>query len=324
MNAEIVEIPIKKEIISCLDNEKNKSLIKRMLGGNSSFEQELLSLIINDEKLSNCRPQTIIEGALQVKALNLSFNKTIGDAYLIPYEKKICNYGEWKNELVAQVQISYRGLKKILLRNPLVLNITEYFAKDGEIKFFGYGDSDFIINPSQEEITIEKINERNAKQTIGYAVIINLKDGRDFRKFWTMERCKKHGLRYSKSIDNGQFKKNSPWATDFDAMAMKTVIKSLAKSSGLLGGTDEKVIELDQAVVEDEKYDYVDGVGVIRNISPQNSPDKNTPYNLFIKLINGLNKTQEEKEKLIEEWNMTDGDIDLQRSLYNRIKTTNK
>ncbi|MDR2609285.1 MAG: recombinase RecT [Rickettsiales bacterium] len=322
-----MEIPIKKEIISCLDNEKNKGLIKRMLGGNNSFEQELLSLIINDEKLSSCKPQTIIEGALQVKALNLSFNKTIGDAYLIPYEKKTKNKdGKYESEFVAQVQISYKGLKKILLRNPLLLNIVEYFAKEGEVEFTGYGDDNFIINAPTGEITLDDIDKRNSKNTIGYAVIINLKDGRDFRKFWSVRRCREHGLKYSKSVSNGNFFTGSPWSVDFDAMAMKTVIKSLAKSSGLLRGIDEKAIELDQATIENEKYEYVDGVETkaIENNTVPKLENNNTPFNKFLTLLDSQNKTEEEKAKLIDEWDMANDDINAQRALYNRVRTTNK
>ncbi|MDR0571842.1 MAG: hypothetical protein LBG48_03260 [Rickettsiales bacterium] len=47
-------------------------------------------------------------------------------------------------------------------------------------------------------------------------------------------------------------------------------------------------------------------------------------YEFFIKLLNSLSKTEEEKTKLVDEWNMIDDDIDAQRALYNRVKTTNK
>lgn len=289
------------EIYSILDNQNNIALTKRVLGENNSFNQELLSVLVNDEKLCSCKPQTIFEGALQIRSLGLSFNKVIGDAYLIPYENKKYKNGSWIVEsYTAQVQISYKGIKKLLLRNHNVKKISECFVKEGEIKFYGYGEEDFdLIFPNDKEITVKMIDERNKKETIGYAVIIELKDGTQLKKFWSKEKCKEHGLKYSKTVETDKesgityFKKNSQWSTNFDNMAMKTVMKKLAKDSGLLGSLEEKAIEIDQSVIEDEKYKYVDNP----TYEDEYIEEENIKY---IKPANTIIEVEEKKEENIQ------------------------
>lgn len=273
----------RNEVMSYLDNKQNQELVSRMLGGNNNFSQDLLSLLVNDEKLASCKPQTIIEGALQVKSLGLSFNKAIGDAYLIPYEnkkpvKQQNGYTQWVVEsMSAQVQISYKGIKKLLMRNPNVESINECFVRDGEIEFSGYEDYEFELKmPPRDKISIKDIDVRNSKPVVGYAVIIKLKDGSDFRKFWSVERCRQHGLKYSKGVKDGEFMPRTQWADNFDNMAMKTVIKQLAKTSGLLGNDEERVIGLDQAVVEGERFEYPDNPNSdnqeIKDVTPVSAP----------------------------------------------------
>jgi recombination protein RecT len=69
-----------------------------------------------------------------------------------------------------------------------------------------------------------------------------------FRKtiYWTKEQVEKHRKKFSKS-DFG-------WKNDWDAMAMKTVLKSLLSKWGILS------IELQKAVIEDDEERVVKDV----------------------------------------------------------------
>jgi recombination protein RecT len=62
----------------------------------------------------------------------------------------------------------------------------------------------------------------------------------------TKEEAEAHGRKYSKSYSKGV------WATDFDSMALKTVLKLLLSKFGILSIEMQRAITLDQAEVKGE------------------------------------------------------------------------
>jgi recombinational DNA repair protein RecT len=107
-------------------------------------------------------------------------------------------------------------------------------------------------------------------------------------------------------------KMKSIWNTWEDEMYLKTIIKRACKRFFY-----DIVKEIDD---EDNKsYDLS-----LMGKEEERVQSKNTPRNFFEKLLNSLNKTEEEKKKLMEEWDMTDDDIDLQRTLFERVKKSGK
>ncbi|BCB04791.1 hypothetical protein KH172YL63_29240 [Bacillus sp. KH172YL63] len=93
-------------------------------------------------------------------------------------------------------------------------------------------------NPLTEEIDID-FEQRESEAVIGYAAYFELLNG--FRKtvYWTREHVEKHRKKFSKS-DFG-------WKNDWDAMAMKTVLKNLLSKWGILS------VEMQKAVIEDNE-----------------------------------------------------------------------
>ena len=70
-----------------------------------------------------------------------------------------------------------------------------------------------------------------------------------------------HALRYSQTYKStiGYIKEQSKWTTDFDAMALKTVIKLNLSKNGVLSTELQDAIRADQSVMREEnKYEYTD------------------------------------------------------------------
>jgi recombination protein RecT len=68
-----------------------------------------------------------------------------------------------------------------------------------------------------------------------------------------------HALRYSQTYKstNAYIKEQSKWTTDFDAMALKTVIKLNLSKNGVLSTELQEAIRADQSVMREEnKYEY--------------------------------------------------------------------
>lgn len=90
------------------------------------------------------------------------------------------------------------------------------------------------------EIEIDPF-ERISNKKIGYFAFIETLNG--FRKtlYMTVEEVIEHAQQYSK----GYSSKNSVWATDFDAMALKTCLRLLLSKYGIMS------VEMQKAYIED-------------------------------------------------------------------------
>ena len=84
--------------------------------------------------------------------------------------------------------------------------------------------------------------------------------------YMTKEKMEEHAQRYSQaySYDKRNGYKNSPWSTNFDAMATKTVLKLLIAKYGIMSIDMESsnlatALAADGAAIDaNGKYDYVD------------------------------------------------------------------
>ena len=83
--------------------------------------------------------------------------------------------------------------------------------------------------------------EQESDTAIGYCASFELLSG--FRKvvYWTKDAVIKHAKRFSKSYNSS----SSPWQSDFDAMAMKTVLAYTLRHWGPMS------IEMQKAMAED-------------------------------------------------------------------------
>jgi recombination protein RecT len=165
--------------------------------------------------LQKAEPMSVISSAMIAATLDLPVDKNLGYAWIVPYGGR------------AQFQLGYKGYIQLALRSGQYRFINVTPIHEGELKKW---------NPLTEEIEID-FEERKSDVIVGYAAYFELLNG--FRKtiYWTREQVEKHRKKFSKS-DFG-------WKNDWDAMAMKTVLKSLLSKWGILS------IEMQKAVIED-------------------------------------------------------------------------
>lgn len=217
-------------------SETNLEELKKTLGTKQAaqaFLAELWNVVSEkDSQILNCEKETIISGALQVARLGLSFSRSLGQAALVPYAGK------------AQLQIMYKGLIQLALR-------TGKFKKMGVVEIY---QSEFKRwNKLEEELEI--LDKKTADNTIvGYYAFFETIDGFKKCDYWDIEKVKNHAEKFSKTVNL----KDGVWNKHFDAMAKKTALKSLIRTYGLLDMSLIHAMEVDQAVVENEKIIYVD------------------------------------------------------------------
>lgn len=183
----------------------------------SQFMTSIVNLYSSEKTLQKCEPMSVISSAMVAATLDLPVDKNLGYAWIVPYGNQ------------AQFQLGYKGYIQLALRTGQYRSINVVEVYEGQLTKW---------NPLSEELELD-FEGKESDKVVGYAGYFELING--FRKtvYWTRDQIEAHRKKFSKS-DFG-------WKKDFDAMAKKTVLKSLLSKWGILS------IEMQNAFNEDEK-----------------------------------------------------------------------
>ena len=109
--------------------------------------------------------------------------------------------------------------------------------------------------------------KRTSDKVVGYIAYFKLVNGFEKMLYMDREDMEAHASKYSQAYNADKRYNNSRsvWTTNFDTMALKTVLKQLISKYGIMsidmqgGDTMAKAISSDQAVIrEDGTPDYID------------------------------------------------------------------
>lgn len=166
------------------------------------FVRIAITSIRQNPKLAKCSQESLL-GALMTSAQLGLEPGILGQAYLIPYGNNV------------QFQIGYKGMIELLRRSG---QLSDIYAC--EI----HKNDDFQITLGLHRDIKHNINfNEDRGEVVGYYAVAVLKDGANSFEFMTKKQVEEHRKKFSKASNN------SPWTTDFDEMAKKTVIKKLLK-----------------------------------------------------------------------------------------------
>lgn len=231
-----------EKILQNLLKENNKKL-KAVLGDNAnSFMVSLVNLYNND--LKDVDPTTVLNSAFIAAALKLPIEKNLGFAYIVAYKDN-------KNGTkLAQFQLGYKGMMQLALRSGGVKKLNAIPIYEGQIKSF---------NPLTEEMEFDFTN-KEIGEVVGYASYLELVNGFSKIIYSTKEDIENHAKKFSQSYrsDQNYGKKSSVWSTQFNEMALKTMIKKILKFAPL--STDMQLMQqVDQANIKDIKINEENG-----------------------------------------------------------------
>ena len=214
-----------------------------------AFVSNLTALVANNVNLQECEPYTLMFAALKATALNLPIEPSLGMAYVIPYRDKK------RGTVEAQFQLGYKGFQQLALRTGQYKTINTTEVRQGEIKKRNRLTGEIEWNFIEDEA------ERLKTPIVGYVNYFKLLNGFESTFYMSKEEAEAHAMRYSQTYRSSyeDVKNQSKWTTDFDAMAMKTVIKLNLSKNGVLSVELADAIRADQSIMRDEnKYEYVD------------------------------------------------------------------
>lgn len=200
------------------------------------FTRIVLSAISVNPKLGSCTPASFLGAMMTSAQLGLEVNTPLGQAYVLPYSNK--------GTLEAQFQLGYKGLIDLAYRSGEVESIQAHVV---------YENDEFSCEYGLEPKLVHKPADSNRGEAIKVYAVFKTKSGGFGFEVMSMEDVRKHAAKYSKAY-NSSF---SPWKTNFEEMAKKTVLKRVLKYAPLKtefvrAATQDEVIK---NTISDDMYD---------------------------------------------------------------------
>ena len=190
-------------------------------GNENSFAASILDCYTGDQTLQRCNPKMVAIECLKAAILNLPLSRALGFAYVVVYGGK------------PTFTIGYKGLIQLAMRTGAYKCINAGAVYEGEFKG---------RNKLSGEVDIS--GERTSDEVVGYFCYIEMLNGFSKTLYMGKKEVEDHGKKFSKAYNNG------PWKTNFDAMATKTVIRSLLSKYGMM------TVEMQKAIVmENDAFD---------------------------------------------------------------------
>lgn len=176
------------------------------------FTRLVLSAASNNPTLQECTPKSFLAAMMTCAQMGMEPNTPLGQAYLIPYK----NYKA--NQTECQYQLGYKGLIELAHRSGCVNTIFAEVVYENDLFEYELGiDARLVHKPCM------KGPRGNA---VCYYAVWKGKDGGYGFAVMSKEDVIQHRQKFSKA-------KNSPWDTNFDEMAKKTVLKKALKYAPL-------------------------------------------------------------------------------------------
>ena len=232
------------------------------------FMSSLVSVVNSNQSLQHVNAGSVINSALVAATLDLPINPSLGYMYIVPYKGQ------------AQPQMGYKGYIQLAQRSGQYkrLNAIAVYADE----FQGW-------NPLTEEIDYQpNFHDRSGEQPIGYIGYLELLNGFQKTVYWTREQIDEHRKKFSKM--SGGDNPKGVWKDNFDAMALKTVLRNLLTKWGPM------TVDMQAAYNADEE----EHVEPIRDVTPESNSEEGYQTQ---DILNSFD--QAEKEKAAEEKKQT-------------------
>lgn len=206
--AEKAQVPAKRgetvfDLVRRMEGEIKRALPRQI--SPDRFSRIILTAVRTNPKLQACNPMSFIAALMQSAQLGLEPNTPLGQAYLIPYGTEV------------QFQIGYQGLLTLAYRSGEYKSIYAMPVYKNDHFEYEYGLNERLVHVPAAEPEGEPVF---------YYAVYHLKNGGYGFVVMSREQVIKHRDKYSPSAKQGR---HSPWETDFDSMAKKTVLKQLLK-----------------------------------------------------------------------------------------------
>ncbi len=217
------------------------------------FTASLIDLVASDKGLQKCNPNLIVLEALKAATLNLPINRQLGFAYIVPYKD------------TPQFQIGYKGMIQLAMRSGVYRYLNAGPVFEGEYQGHSKLTGELDIS-----------GEKTSDKIVGFFSYMETTNG--FRKalYMSLEEITAHAKRFSKSYSS----KSSPWQTDFNAMAEKTMLRRLLSRYGQMTVDMAEAMAADVDEPDFEAEYQSNANSEMLNVEPETEEKKQQPQPL--------------------------------------------
>jgi len=260
--------------------------LKELVGKNApAFATSVLQIVNSNSMLVNADPQTIFSAACMAATLNLPINNNLGFAYIVPSKNNKTNTIE------AQFQLGYKGYIQLAQRSGQFSRIAATPVYDGQLisenPLLGY-EFDWSVKPNGNPI--------------GYVAFFKLINGFTAELYMSKEEVMKHANKYSQTAKKGY----GVWKDQFEAMALKTVLKLLLSKQAPLSIDMQKAQMADQAIIRDVDKDEFDYIDHQESIADLEAPKPTLNDDEFNAALEQLNVGAIDKAYILDGYSLTD------------------
>ncbi|EPD1733520.1 recombinase RecT [Enterococcus hirae] len=214
-----------------------------------AFMGSLLTLVGGDDYLSKAEPMTIIASALKAATMDLPIDKNLEYAYIVPFNRKENVGKEWITHNEAQFILGYKGYIQLAQRSGQYKALNAIEIYEGQL---------IEWNPLTEEFQFN-YNAKQSDRVIGYVGFFELLNGFKKTVYWTKQEVEAHRIKHAKGFD--KTKLTGAWKENYDAMAIKTVLRNMLAKWGILSVEMQNAVTSDERVFRfDENNDLVEEV----------------------------------------------------------------
>lgn len=231
--------PDKFPIKALFDSPSVKHKLQELLNKNAAtFTTSVLQIVNSNLKLRNADPMSVFNAACMAATLQLPLQNGLGFAYIVPYENK----KERKTE--AQFQLGYKGLIQLAQRSGQFKRLVAVPVYEKQL---------IEEDPINGYVFDWKQKPESNEKPIGYYAYFRLVNEFTAEIYMTAQEIHDHAQRYSQTYRQGY----GVWYDNFEAMALKTVMKLLLSKQAPLSVEMQQAVLADQAVVKDvEKSEF--------------------------------------------------------------------
>lgn len=234
---------------SLFNRDDVKKKFQELLGKrSSSFITSVLQIVSSNDLLLKADPASIYHSAAVAATLDLPLNNNLGFAYIVPFNQKQKD-GTYKQ--VAQFQLGYKGFIQLAQRSGQFKTISAAPIFEGQ-----------LVEENPLTGFLFDFKAKKSDKIIGYAAYFELLNGFQKTIYLTTAQLKDHGVKYSQTFKKGF----GLWKDDFDAMAIKTVLKLLLAKFAPLSIEMQRAVVVDQSVINNEEgteVTYLDNEEVV-------------------------------------------------------------
>ena len=247
-----------KNFQAVMNNSYYQSLLQSSLKENKgAFCTSLMEIFSSDEKLLQCKPNDLMAEALKAASLRLPLNKQLGQAYLLPFKNK--------GVMTPTLVIGTKGYLQLAMRTGKYETINADVVYEGEFNHYDKVTGKLDLSGAQISNT-----------PIGYFAYFKKKDGLTKLLYMTLDEVCRYAKQYSPTVkfndkvDAEKLKEIAltqaangsgdgvGWYSNFESMAIKTVLRRLLSKWGELSIESNDITNLDEApsaiVQRDEEF----------------------------------------------------------------------